>query len=105
MATYLALQAISLSSEGCYIQPGELFTTNITPGLAWDPQDDEAKAAVAARDAAKDAKEAAGDGQAVPSKGQKGKAAKAGPATGGAGDGGDGSGDGSGGGANSNPPA
>lgn len=50
MATYIALAALSLSSEGRFIEAGQTFTTDITPpGSAWDPQDDDAHAAVAAR--------------------------------------------------------
>ena len=48
MATYRATQPIFLAAEGRYIVVGEEFTTDIKPGTAWEPLDDEAKAKVAA---------------------------------------------------------
>lgn len=69
MATYIALAAISLSSEGRFIEAGQTFTTDITPpGTAWDPQDDDAHAAVAARDEAKAQADAAAAEQAANAK-------------------------------------
>lgn len=48
MALYRATQPIYLAAEGRYIAAGEEFATDIKPGTAWEPIDDDAKKAVAA---------------------------------------------------------
>lgn len=53
MARYKSDQPIYLSDEGRYVQPGEEFDAKHVPGSTWQPLDDEAKAAVEARDKAK----------------------------------------------------
>lgn len=50
MATYKATMDVYLSGEGRFINAGETFSSNCIPGASWDPLDDDAKAAVAARD-------------------------------------------------------
>jgi hypothetical protein len=54
MARYKSDQPVYLSNEGRYIQPGEEFSGDHVPGSTWEPLDDDAKAAIAARDKAKD---------------------------------------------------
>jgi hypothetical protein len=48
MARYRAIEPIYICSEGRYIQAGDEFVSEIIPGPAWEPLDDDAKAAVAA---------------------------------------------------------
>jgi len=54
MARYKSDQPVYLSDQGRYIMPGEEFTGDYVPGSTWEPLDDDAKAAIAARDKAKD---------------------------------------------------
>ncbi|WP_062788566.1 hypothetical protein [Novosphingobium capsulatum] len=54
MARYQSEQPVYLSNEGRYIVAGEEFTADHVPGSTWQPLDDEAKAAIEARDKAKD---------------------------------------------------
>lgn len=51
MATYLAREAIYFSNTGRYVNQGEKFSSDLIPGLAWEPIDDDAKAAVEALNA------------------------------------------------------
>jgi hypothetical protein len=61
MARYKSEQPVYLSNEGRYIVAGEEFTADHVPGSTWQPLDDEAKAAIEARDKAKaDARPGAG---------------------------------------------
>lgn len=72
MATYKATMDVYLSGEGRFINAGNTFSSDCIPGSTWDPLDDDAKAAVAARDA-----------EAKPTTGAKatGKKAASDPAT------------------------
>lgn len=48
MAKYLATQDIYFNNTGVYVTAGETFESDLPPGLAWDPLDASAEAAVAA---------------------------------------------------------
>ena len=49
MPKYRALQDISFSVTGVYLEAGAEFESDLPPGLVWEPLDDAAKAATALR--------------------------------------------------------